>query len=207
MNNYVLQKERLVVSASKTLIIPGITDSATLACIARSRKYKQHCKAVEDALAGRCAFCNPDPKYNTAVEIPGLQFWRVQYCNPAEKYTKFHFLLIPLRHVKDSRQLSPEEQAEYWAAMNILPGMFDFTYRGILARDGDATMSSGTIQHLHFHIMVPDGTGRVESPFCKTPDEEAAGVVRAIIYEKIRTGTALESLPSEEQQLVHDRMS
>jgi len=195
------------VSDAKTLIIPGITDPATLACIARSRKYSQHCKAVEDALVGRCSFCSPDFEYNTPVEIPSLKYWRVQYCSPPEKFTRLHFLLIPLRHVMDSRELTVAEQLEYWAAMNILPVMFNFTYRGILSRDGDATMSSGTIRHLHIHMMVPDGTGRVESPFCKTPAEEAAGVERAIIYEKIRTGTPFESLPVLEQELVKDRMA
>jgi diadenosine tetraphosphate (Ap4A) HIT family hydrolase len=135
-----------------------------------------------------------------------LKHWRVQYCNPPEKHTRLHFLLIPLRHIKDSRELTSEEQLEYWTALNALPQMFSFDYRGILNRDGDATQSSGTIQHFHVHIMVPDGTGRVESPFCKTPEDEAAGVARAVIFEKLRTGNTFEQLPLEEQELVKDRL-
>ena len=190
----------------QTLVIPGITNPATLACIARSRKFGQYCKAVADALAGNCPFCNPDPTYNKAVDIPALKHWRVQHCNPPEKHTKMHFLLVPLRHVTDTRRLTVPEWLELQSALNALPDVFDFDYRGILIRDGDATQSAGTVQHLHIHMMVPDGTGRVESPFCKTPEDEAVGVARAIIFEKIRTGTALESLPPEEKILVKDRM-
>ena len=90
--------------------------------------------------------------------------------------------------------------------MDYLPDTFNFNFRGILIRDGDATQSAGTIEHLHIHIMVPDGTGRVESPFCKTPEEEAAGVARAIVFEKLRTGTPATELPSDEYELVKDRL-
>ena len=189
-----------------SLTIPGITDPATLACIARSRKYKQYRKSVEDALANRCPFCELDPNYNKV--IPGIpsKVLRAWHCNPPEKFTRYHFIISPIRHVTDTLQYSEEEWSDVRSVTDHLLRGFAFGFRGILIRDGDATMSAGTIQHSHIHLMVPDGTGRVESPFCKTPEEEAAGVVRAIIYEKIRQGTAWVQLSSEERVLVADRM-
>jgi len=194
------------VNEKPSLVIPGISDPAKLACIARARKFKQYRKYVEDALAGRCTICSLDQSNTRFVEVPRVNAMRVWYCNPPEKFTRLHFLMSPVRHITDTRQLSVEERRAFWEVMEYLPNKFSFNFRGILIRDGDATQSAGTIEHLHIHIMVPDGTGRVESPFCKTPEEEAAGVARAIIFEKLRTGTMVAELPGNEYELVKDRL-
>ncbi|MDE2038238.1 MAG: HIT domain-containing protein [Patescibacteria group bacterium] len=192
---------------NQILVIPGITDAPTLACIARSRKYGQYCKAVADALAGACPFCNPDPTYNVPVEVGSAVRMRVQHCRPPEKNTRLHFLIIPRQHVKSITSLSDEEWLEVQHIIFELGAKFGFEFSGILIRNGDATQSAGTIQHLHIHVMIPDGTGRVESPFCKTPEEEAAGVARAIVFEKMRQGMPFESLSLDEQALVKDRLA
>ncbi|MDE1966735.1 MAG: hypothetical protein KGI45_01515 [Patescibacteria group bacterium] len=195
------------------LVIPGVTDPARVACIARARKYSQYVTYVNDALAGKCTICsldsnrNPNPERRGFIEIPGVTLWRIWHCNPPEKFTRLHFLMSPVRHITDSRDLDADEWDQLKSIWNSLPAMFNFNFRGILIRDGDATQSAGTIQHLHIHMMVPDGTGRVESPFCKTPEEEAAGVARAIIFEKLRTtGMNPSALPPEEFELVKDRL-
>ena len=191
---------------TSALTIPGITDSATLACIARSRKYSQYVGMVEDALAGRCTFCDFDPARNRMIDVPEVNLWRVWHSNSPEKNTALHIIIAPKRHVTDMRQLLVSERDELWRIWDSLPEMFGYEFRGKLVRDGDATQSAGTIEHLHLHEMTMAGTGRVESPFCKTPEEEAAGVVRAIIYEKVRTGTPFESLSPEERALIKGRM-
>ena len=85
--------------------------------------------------------------------------------------------------------------------------MFGYTSRGTLMRDGDATMSAGTIQHLHIHDMVPAGTGRVESPFYKGHESETEGVLRAMVFEKIRQGFSAQALTPDEKKLVEGRLS
>jgi hypothetical protein len=90
--------------------------------------------------------------------------------------------------------------------MDEIKEQFDISSSGILIRDGDATLSAGTIQHLHVHMMVPDGTGRVESPFYKGDASEAEGVARAIIFEKMRTGTPFTGLEPCEQELIEGRL-
>jgi diadenosine tetraphosphate (Ap4A) HIT family hydrolase len=188
------------------LTIPGITDPATLACIARSRKYKQYKKSVEDALAHRCPFCELDTSYNKVIPgIPSgvLTAW---HCNPPEKHTRCHFIISPIRHVTDTLLFSEEEWSDVRRVTSFLSLKFAFGFRGILIRDGDATLSAGTVQHSHIHLMVPDGTGRVESPFCKTPEEEMEGVARAIIFEKIRQGWPPEQLSRYELTLIEGRL-
>ncbi len=84
---------------------------------------------------------------------------------------------------------------------------FGVTSSGLLLRNGDATRSAGTIRHLHFHIMEPDGTGRVESPFFKGEASEAESHARAIIFERLRTGeVVVADLRPEEFKLVEGRL-
>jgi diadenosine tetraphosphate (Ap4A) HIT family hydrolase len=187
------------------LVIPGITDGNTLACLSRAtRKYSQYCGMVENALKGKCPFCTPDPKRNpTIIEADD---WRVWSCNPPEANTRFHFLFVPTRHVTGISELTTDERLGLFDLMDQIKDGHGITSCGILIRDGDATLSAGTVQHLHIHMMVPDGTGRVESPFYKGAESEAESMSRAIVFEKIRQGASVESLNADEKKLIEGRM-
>lgn len=185
------------------LVIEGITDASTLACIARSRTYPQYCDMVDQALKGECHFCSLGPQNVLVVHDLDWKAWQNPY---PEKHTKHHFIIAPLRHIKSTSDLSITEQVGLFTAMEKLRKKHEYTSRGMLIRDGDATLSAGTIQHLHVHVMVPDGTGRVESPFYKGADEEKAGIRRAIAFEKLRQGAQLKELLSEERILVSERL-
>lgn len=189
------------------LIIPGITDESALACIARSRKLSQFIRMVQDALDGICRFCNVDREYNKIVAEN--EFWYAWPCNPPEKNTKFHFLFVPKRHVTDSEELTKGELSALWGKDGIraeVRQQFGYTSRGTLMRDGDPRLSAGTIEHLHVHDMVPNGRGRVESPFFKGLESELEGIARAIIFERLRQGANFENLSLLEQELVKDRL-
>lgn len=189
---------------SPKLLITGIDDETTLACLARARTYEQFRRGVQDALSGNCPFCNLDREYCRVVLEH--QLWRAWHCNPKEKNTKLHLIMSPVRHVKDSLEFSKEEKAGYWDIYHDICMRFQLQSRGILRRDGDARFSAGTIQHFHEHIMVPDGTGRVESPFYKGAAAELEGVLRAIVFEKIRCGASIVSLTNEERALIEGRV-
>lgn len=186
------------------LVIPGITNVSTLACVARARKYSQYKKMVADALANRCPFCDIDRKHNKV--IAETDFWYAWPCNPPEKNTGLHFLFVPKRHVMDTEELSAKEWVGLAEIRRIVRDMYDYPSCGVLICDGDATLSAGTIQHLHVHEMVPDGTGRVESPFYKGTESEEEGLRRAIVFEKLRTGSFPFLLSPEEKELVKNRL-
>ena len=90
--------------------------------------------------------------------------------------------------------------------MNKLKKAYDIVSCGILIRDGNAILSAGTIEHLHVHMMVPDGTGRVESPFYKGAEAETESLARAIVFEKLRQGADYHELDLREQELVQGRV-
>ncbi|MBX4181756.1 HIT domain-containing protein, partial [Candidatus Parcubacteria bacterium] len=134
------------------------------------------------------------------VHDPLWQAWE----NPfPEQNTALHLIVSPKRHVVDSTLLTSEEWMVLREVLRKLKDLFSYTSRGVLMRDGDATLSAGTIEHLHIHIMVPNGTGRVESPFYKGAEDEEKGVRRAIVYEKVRQG---QQLTLEDTDLVKDRL-
>ncbi len=196
------------------LKIIGVTNPSRLACIARARTYTQYRKMVDDALADRCPFCNIDTDHNKIVAETA--HWVALHCNPPEKHTKHHFLYVPRSHVVHMLALLPEELANLFTLISRVRSQYSYRSSGILIRDGDATLSAGTIQHLHVHEMVPDGTGRVESPFYKGREAEEASLRRAIIFEKMRKTSILtgltdpfllaSNLSEEDYLLIDDRL-
>lgn len=166
------------------LVILGITDLNTLACISRARTFTQYKRMVADALTGSCPFCTIDRTHNKIVAE--TEFWLAWPCNPPEKHTRLHFLFVPKRHITATGDLRAEEAVNLFAIRRSVSTKFGYRSCGMLIRDGDARLSAGTIQHLHVHDMVPDGTGRVESPFYKGYEAEKESLQRATLFEKLR---------------------
>jgi diadenosine tetraphosphate (Ap4A) HIT family hydrolase len=162
---------------------------------------------VDDALANRCPFCNIDREHNKV--IAENDHWYAWPSNPPEKNTRLHFLYVPKVHITFFWELADEEVLSLFGNDGLrdkIHRKFGVSSCGLLMRDGDATLLAGTIQHLHIHDMVPDGTGRVESPFYKGAASEAESLERAIVFEKLRTGTPENELTEEERALVFGRL-
>jgi diadenosine tetraphosphate (Ap4A) HIT family hydrolase len=159
---------------------------------------------VKNTLEGKCPFCQIDHNYNKIIFE--TEAWNVFPCNPPEKYTKYHIIFAPKKHLKSVDELDDVAVLELFSLIKKVKVKFNIVSGGIQIRDGDATLSAGTIPHLHVHLMVPDGTGRLESPFYKGAASEAEGLARALVYEKLRTGMPIENLIKEEQALIMDRV-
>ena len=159
---------------------------------------------VQDAIGRVCPFCELDPVYNKVVVQD--EFFSAWQSSAPENNTKRHFIIAPRRHVRSVMELTRDEKLSLFQIMQKLQDTYGYKSCGVLIRDGDARLSAGTIEHLHIHVMVPDGTGRVESPFYKGAEDDVACMNRAIIFEKMRLGQPFERLNPEEQALVKDRL-
>lgn len=189
------------------LIMPGIPDPVTRLCISRARRYSQFVKMAKTALeGGKCPFCDPQPPYNNVIQDVSNEFWLAWQSSSPEQNTEHHFIIVPKRHISDSSDLTEPEQLALFVIMNALKAKYGLTSRGWLLRDGDARVGSGTIEHLHFHLMTTNGKGRVESPFWKGDEADAKSLSQALVFNKIFQGTKFEDLPAEEQTLVKDKM-
>ena len=186
------------------LVVPGITDLTTLDCLTRVSNLKLYCKAVEAALTEKCIFCNIDSEINKV--LVGNEFWHAWQSPCPERFTRHHFIMVPKRHVKETGDLTNKEKLGLFDIVSKLVKKYILKARGILIRDGDARFSSGTIQHLHCHLVVPDGTGRVALPLCDGEDVAMECYARAVVFEKLRNGSPIANLTKEEYNLVKDRV-
>lgn len=158
---------------------------------------------VENALTKRCPFCEIDREHNKIVAEN--THWYAWPCNPPEKNTRLHFIFVPKRHVQSTRELTDEEILLLFGVRRSVQYNYGYKSCGTLIRDGDARLSAGTIEHLHIHDMVPDGTGRVESPFYKGADSENEGLRRAIVFERLRHLSA--QLSTDDPELIATQAS
>ncbi len=199
------------VSEYPRLVVPGLTP-AQCAILARARTFLLYRQARADLLNGKCPFCVLDPKFN--VVCAENEYWYAWPSKAPEKNTTTHLIIAPKRHVKSMNELDDAtEGLALLMLLRLLNQIFGITASGLLCRDGDARLSAGTVEHLHLHKMVPNGKGRVESPFFKGAEAEAESNARAIVFEKLHLED--EDGPSDinplvltpaEQALVKDRM-
>lgn len=188
----------------KELKIDGINDKDILVCISRARTYKLYCIAVNNALEKKCPFCKIDPMINHIL-IENNSWYAWQSPSP-EPNTLYHFILVPKRHVIDTNELDTDEQIDLFQIENGLKKMYNYKSSGFLIRNGDATLSAGTVKHLHAHVLVPNGEGRVEVPIYKGKQSDEKCLLRAIVFEKIRQGEKIKNLTPEEKELIEDRI-
>lgn len=195
------------------LVVKGLTPTQC-AILSRSRKFSLYKKNRADLLAGKCPFCPPDPAVNViCYENDCWWAWRSKW---PEDNAALHLMIVPKRHVHSMRELDDAtEGLALLQALRSLDEMLGITFSGLLCRDGDATLSAGTIEHLHWHKMVPDGRGRLETPMAKGHPDEQKGHARAIIFEKLRQqidemganpDLVIKALSEEEFSLVTGRL-
>ena len=148
------------------------------------RQYVVTRVAAEKGEAG-CVFCNPDP----SKVIKEGEFCRLLWCNPPHNHTKHHLLIVSIRHLVEPGDISEEEWTAVlgwwiWAIQEFkIPG------GGLGIRFGHPRFNAGSIEHLHWNIWDPDGTGRVQMTLAKEPEEVAASVARAerfaTVYDRL----------------------
>jgi|GEM_PF-2331723 len=111
---------------------------------------------------GYCPFC--DSKNNTVIKS-GL-LWNLELC--LAPYWRYHFLLVPKRHIKVFSEINPAELTEFFEMVNstmatleaanlkhlngeaINRYLFFWRYRGVAL---DSLYNVFKPDHFHFHIV------------------------------------------------------
>lgn len=186
-----------------TLVIPGLgrNDIGTLI---NTRTYPQYCEMVWQILWGNCPFCKLDLKLNNViVENDHWRAWE----NPfLQKYTAHHFIIAHQVHLTHLSDVTSADGRDLFDILSKLAEPADIRGGGVLMRFGDPLLNAGSIRHLHANLFVPDGTGELRLPLCKTPEEVAAKMKVICVFEKMRLGATFEALDPKEQDLVRDRL-
>ncbi len=107
---------------------------------------------------GRCVFCDHDnsQKHHEIFEENG-----VYMTVPAYAYVDGHLLVIPRRHVKSVKELTPSEwetmRKLFYLAKKMIRDTHGIKGMQIVQKDGISAQS--TVEHIHFHCIPFDNPG------------------------------------------------
>lgn len=118
---------------------------------AHARTPEQAARMAELEAQGTCRFC-----WETRHTPPGD--WKLRPCDYPYEGTREHLLAIPQRHVTSMGELFEEEFAGLGALLSVYEGIYRPDGYTIAVRNGDMSLTGASVQHLHLHILVPDGT-------------------------------------------------
>lgn len=104
---------------------------------------------------GRCVFCDHDtsqPQHEIYAENG------VYMTVPAYAYIDGHLLVIPRRHIRSVKELTPEEwetmRKMFYLAKKMIRDVYGIKGMQIVQKDGRDAQS--TVEHLHFHCVPFD---------------------------------------------------
>lgn len=124
---------------------------------------------------GRCVFCDHDQtqRHHEVYEENG-----VYMTVPAYAYVDGHLLVIPRRHVRSVKELTPEEwetmRKMFYLAKKMIREAHGVKGMQIVQKDGVTAQS--TVEHLHFHCIPfdsPDLSVWNYRDLAETPHENA----------------------------------
>ena len=124
---------------------------------------------------GRCVFCGHDEvqKHHEIYEEDG-----VYMTVPAYAYIDGHLLVIPRRHVRSVKELTPAEwetmRKLFYLAKKMIREVYGIKGMQIVQKDGRDAQS--TVEHLHFHCVpfdAPDLSSWNYRKLKNTPYENA----------------------------------
>lgn len=104
---------------------------------------------------GRCVFCGHDAtqKHHEVYEENG-----VYMTVPAYAYIDGHLVVIPRRHVKSVKELTPSEwetmRKMFYLAKKMIRDTHGIKGMQIVQKDGASAQS--TVEHIHFHCIPFD---------------------------------------------------
>jgi histidine triad (HIT) family protein len=101
---------------------------------------------------GRCVFCDHDKtqKHHEVYEENG-----VYMTVPAYAYVDGHMLVIPRRHIRSVKELTPSEWETMRKMFYIAKKMIRETHgvKGMQIVQKDGVEAQSTVEHLHFHCI------------------------------------------------------
>jgi len=186
------------------LVIPGISEEDT-AVLFNVKDLKQYTLTVENLLQGRCPFCQIDPSLNKILFQNDSWFlWESAF---PQSNQSCHLVIPHRNHIGHIRDLVLKDFLDFSDVLDWVDKNFDIPGGGMTLRFGDARLHAGSVpNHLHWNIQVPNGNGRVQVTLCKDQDDHERKLKVLLVFEKLRTGTAFDSLSDEEQKIVAGRI-
>ncbi len=121
---------------------------------AKSKNYKNVLKIIEKT--GKCPFCKENFKYHKKSILKREKNWFITESSWPYENTKWHFLIISEKHKEDFIQLTSLDFREVSKLIKWTIKEYKIKGGAFGLRFGDAIYTGSTVNHLHFHLIVPE---------------------------------------------------
>lgn len=120
---------------------------------ARSGRYRATLDQIADT--GVCPFCRENFKWHDREIIDQTADWLITPSFDPYANTAQHLLIIPNRHLVAVTEVTPADWSEISHLIRIATEQLGIAGGAICVRTGEMRISGATVQHLHFHYLVP----------------------------------------------------
>lgn len=120
-----------------------------------ARHEEQKAVMAQIEADGVCSFCLENmPKYHKHPIEKTDEHWYVTKNAWPYDNTAHHFLIVPITHVTDTAELSPEAWAELQSMHKWIVETYNIQNGTLMLRTGDMSKSGSSVLHLHAHFIV-----------------------------------------------------
>lgn len=109
--------------------------------------------------SGVCAFCTEYfiEHHDNPIEFE-TDHWIIAKNDYPYKHTSTHLLLVSREHIQTMQQMTGDARIDFMNVVARIEKEFDLKSFSLGMRVGDMHYNGGSVEHLHAHIVVGDGT-------------------------------------------------
>ncbi len=122
----------------------------------RFAKGKEY-RAVIEAIAKErvCPFCPENFRWHKNPILKRRGAWFITKSSWPYKNTKFHFIILTLKHKENFGELSQQDWKQIISLAKWAISKFEIKGGGLAMRFGETVYTGATVCHLHAHLIVP----------------------------------------------------
>ncbi|MCX6745750.1 MAG: hypothetical protein NTX00_01900 [Candidatus Parcubacteria bacterium] len=122
----------------------------------RNAKTKEYRRTLEAIIkTNKCPFCPDNFKYHNKPILKQYQGWLATSNSWPYKNTRYHFVLIPIKHKINFSDLTNQDFQAVKYLVNWLNKKYKIKGGGLTLRFGEQNLTGATVRHLHFQLIVP----------------------------------------------------
>jgi len=103
----------------------------------------------------KCPFCKENFKYHKKPIIRREKNWFITENTWAYKNSQYHFIIIAEKHKEEFNELTQSDFETVYKLANWAVKKYKIKGGGLTMRFGDSDYTGATVNHLHFHLIVP----------------------------------------------------
>lgn len=116
--------------------------------------YLSVIKSIE--IEGRCPFCPNNFKYHKKEILKKYGDWFITENSWPYKNTKYHFLIIGVKHKEKLNELTKKDFNSVKFLTNWVVNKFKIKGGALTIRFGNTDFTGSTVCHIHFHLISPE---------------------------------------------------